>query len=66
MSAKLEQTGARLDKSIAIKQEDSISFLISVVLTKYYFIMKTSLSLMKLIICTTVVCNDNILLRICP
>ena len=42
MSAKLEQTGARLDKSIAIKQEDSISFLISVVLTKYDFIMKTS------------------------
>lgn len=66
MSAKLEQTGARLDKSIAIKQEDSISFLISVVLTKYDFIMKTSLSLMKLIICTTVVCNDNILLRIYP
>ena len=66
MSAKLEQTGARLDKSIAIKQEDSISFLISVVLTKYDFIMKTSLSLTKLIICTTFVCNDNILLRICP
>ena len=66
MSVKLEQTGARLDKSIAIKQEDSISFLISVVLTKYDFIMKTSLSLIKLIICTTVVCNDIILLRICP
>lgn len=66
MSAKLEQTGARLDKRIAIKQEDSISFLISVVLTKCDFIMKTSLSLIKLITCTNVESNNNILLRICP